>query len=248
MAYGLSAAIRGCLFDLDGVLTSTAALHAAAWKTTFDAYLANRARADGSTFVPFDEAADYSKYVDGKPRTEGARDFLAARRIDVPPGDADDPPDAETIGGLGNRKNEAFERLLREQGVAPYEGSTRYLHAVREGGLRTAIVSSSRHGREVVAAAGIGDLFDTIIDGNVAREMGLAGKPAPDTYLAAARALGVASEQASVFEDAIAGVEAGRAGHFGYVVGVDRIGQSGELRRHGANVVVNDLAELLGRP
>jgi len=243
--FGLPAEVRACLFDLDGVLTPTAEVHAAAWKETFDAYLRARAQATGKPFVPFDAVVDYERYVDGKPRADGTRSFLAARGIRLPEGRADDPPEAETVCGLANRKNEIVTRLLRESRIAAYDGSVRYVRAVRGGGLRTAVVSSSRNCRLVLASAGIDDLFDAVVDGMVLQDGKLAGKPAPDTYLAAARALGVVPAQSAVFEDALAGVEAGRAGGFGCVVGVDRVGQAKELLRHGANVVVTDLAQLL---
>jgi beta-phosphoglucomutase family hydrolase len=244
-AYGLPEVIRACLFDLDGVLTPTAKVHAAAWKQTFDAYLQKRSEQTGEPFVPFDEVRDYDQYVDGRPRADGVRTFLASRGIELPEGSPDDPPDAETVQGLGNRKNETVLRLIREQGVRPYEGAVRYLHAVRDAGLRTAVVSSSANCQEVVRSAGLEDLLDAQIDGIVARRERLRGKPAPDTFLAGARALGVEPSAAAVFEDALAGVEAGRAGGFGYVVGVDRAGQAEALRQHGADVVVSDLADLL---
>jgi beta-phosphoglucomutase family hydrolase len=242
---GLPEAIRACLFDLDGVLTPTARVHAAAWKQTFDAYLRERAARTGEPVVPFDEACDYELYVDGKPRADGVRSFLASRGIHLPEGDPDDPAEAETVNGLGNRKNELVLRLLREQGVQPYEGSVRYLRAVRQAGLRTAVVSSSANCRDVLVAAGIEQLFDARIDGVVARERHLKGKPAPDTFLAAATKLGVAQAEAAAFEDALAGVAAGRAGDFGFVVGVDRVGQADALSARGADIVVTDLAELL---
>jgi beta-phosphoglucomutase family hydrolase len=245
--YGLPSSVRVCLFDLDGVLTATAEVHEKAWKTVFDAYLQARDRRTSTPFAPFG-AEDYERYVDGRPRTDGTRSFLASRDIRLPEGLPDDPPGAETVHGLANAKNAAFERLLREQGVSAYEGSKRYVLAVRGGGLRTAVVSSSRHCRQVLAAAGITDLFDAVVDGVTARDMKLAGKPAPDTYLAAARELGFFADQAAVYEDALAGVEAGRAGAFGYVVGIDRLDQAAELRRHGADAVVSDLAELLAQP
>jgi beta-phosphoglucomutase family hydrolase len=245
--YGLPSRVRACLFDLDGVLTATAAVHKKAWKTVFDGYLEARARRESSRFVPFD-TEDFERYVDGRPRAEGARAFLASRNIRLQEGGLNDPPGAETVRRIADAKNDAFERLLHDEGVAAFEGSKRYVHAVRGGGLRAAVVSSSGHCKQVLAAAGIADLFDAIIDGVAAQEMKLAGKPAPDTYLAAARELGFGAGQAAVFEDALAGVEAGRAGAFGYVVGVDRIGQSAELLRHGADVVVKDLAELLVQP
>ncbi len=243
---GLPTAIRACLFDLDGVLTQTAKVHAAAWKKMFDAFLAARAERTGEPFVPFD-AADYDEHVDGMPRYDGVRSFLASRGIRLPDGSPDDPPQAETVCGLGNRKQELVLALIRRQGVEAYEGSTRYVSAARDAGLRRAVVSSSANAGEVLAAAGIEDLFEARIDGIAAAKEHLKGKPAPDTFLAGARALGVRPAQAAVFEDALAGVEAGRAGHFGLVVGVDRVGQADALRRHGADVVVSDLAELLDR-
>jgi len=241
---GLGDSVRACLFDLDGVLTKTAAVHAAAWKEMFDAYLKERAARTGESFRPFDAKADYDDYVDGKPRYDGVRSFLASRGIELPQGDPGDPPDRETVDGLGNRKNAIVLRLIREQGVEPYEGSVRYLHAARDAGLRRAVVSSSTNCKDVLEAAGIADLIEVRIDGVVAEREHLRGKPAPDTYLAGARALGVEPAQAAVYEDALAGVEAGRAGRFGTVVGVDRVGQADALRAHGATVVVEDLAEL----
>lgn len=230
---------------MDGVLTRTAELHTAAWKEMFDEYLRKRSLATGKPFVPFDAASDYDGYVDGRLRVDGARSFLASRGIHLPDGEETDPPDAETVSGLANRKDEIFVHLLRRDGVGTYDGSVRYVRAVRHAGLRTAVVSSSKHCRDVLVSAGIADLFDERIDGTVASEAHLAGKPAPDTYLAAARALGATPAEAVVFEDALSGVEAGRAGHFGFVVGVDRIGQADQLRRHGADTVVTDLAALL---
>jgi beta-phosphoglucomutase family hydrolase len=239
--------VRACLFDLDGVLTQTAKVHAAAWKEMFDAFLHARAERTGEPFIAFDAAADYDEYVDGKPRYDGVRSFLAARAIELPEGAEYDSPSAETVCGLGNRKNELVLRLIGERGVEAYAGSVRYLRAAREGGLRRAVVSSSANCREVLVAAGIQDLLEERIDGLIAEREHLRGKPAPDTFLAGARALGVAPGQAAVFEDALAGVAAGRAGGFGCVVGVDRVGQAEALRAHGADVVVSDLAELLER-
>ncbi len=242
---GLPDEVNACLFDLDGVLTQTAALHAAAWKQMFDAYLRDRAAAQGQDFVAFDPVADYDDYVDGKPRPEGVRSFLATRGIELPQGTRDDSPDAETIEGLGNRKNEIVLALIHERGVQAYEGSVRYVRAAREAGLRRAVVSSSTNCRDVLEAAGIDDLFEVGIDGVVAEREHLRGKPAPDTFLAGAHALGVAPAQAAVFEDALAGVEAGHAGGFGFVVGVDRVGQAEALRARGADIVVRDLSDLL---
>jgi beta-phosphoglucomutase family hydrolase len=242
---GLPDTIEACLFDLDGVLTQTAVVHAAAWKEMFDAFLQERASRTGTPFEPFDPVADYDEYVDGKPRYDGVRSFLGARGIELPEGTPDDPPDAETIHGLGNRKNELVLTMIRRQGVRVYEGSVRYVRATRAAGLDRAVVTSSANAHEVLVAAGIDDLFDVRIDGLVAAHERLRGKPAPDTFLAAARALGVAPAQAAVFEDALAGVAAGRAGRFGFVVGVDRVGQAAALREHGADRVVADLAELI---
>jgi beta-phosphoglucomutase family hydrolase len=242
---GLPPEIEACLFDLDGVLTKTAVVHARAWKEVFDAFLTKRARTSGEAFKPFDEVADYDEYVDGKPREEGVRSFLASRQITLPDGTEGDPPEADTVHGLGNRKDRLFLQLIHEQGVEPYDGSVRYLHAARDAGLRLAVVSSSRHCSEVLRAARLLGLFDAQVDGNVAHAKGLAGKPAPDTYLEAARMLSVTPPQSAVYEDALAGVEAGRAGRFGLVVGVDRAGQATALRAHGADVVVTDLAELV---
>jgi beta-phosphoglucomutase family hydrolase len=233
------------LFDLDGVLTQTADVHAKAWKQMFDQYLRERAQRTGEPFREFALPEDYEQYVDGKPRSDGVRSFLDSRGIDLPLGSPDDPPDAETIYGLGTRKNDIVLKLIQDDGVEPYEGSVRYVEAAREQGLRRAVVSSSTNCHDVLVAAGIVDLFEVEIDGLVTEREHLAGKPAPDTFLAGARALGADPAQAVVFEDALAGVEAGRAGKFGFVVGVDRVGHATALREHGADVVVKDLAELL---
>ncbi len=243
---GLPDSVRGCLFDLDGVLTRTAEIHDAAWKQTFDDFLRSRAEQAGQPFVPFDKVTDYDDFVDGKPRADGIRSFLASRGIHLPEGSPGDPPDAETVAGIGNRKNELVLRMMHEQGVRTYEGSVRYVQAAKQAGLRRAVVSSSTNCAEVLEAAGIADLFEERIDGIVAEREHLKGKPAPDTYLAGAKALNLKPEEAAVFEDALAGVEAGRAGSFGYVVGVDRVGhgQAEGLRQHGADVVVQDLDEL----
>jgi beta-phosphoglucomutase family hydrolase len=243
---GLPSGVTACLFDLDGVLTRTASVHAAAWKQMFDGFLQEWATRTGQEFGPFDSGADYDNYVDGRPRLEGTRSFLQSRGIDLPDGSPDDPPGTLTVHGLSNQKNELVLRVLREGGVEVYEGSVRYVQAVRDAGLPTAVVSSSANTAEVLDAAGISHLFDVRIDGIVAADRHFAGKPAPDTFLAGAVALGVGPESAAVFEDALAGVEAGRAGGFALVVGVDRVGQADELRRHGADLVVSDLSELLG--
>ncbi len=244
-ALGLPDRVRACLFDLDGVLTETAKVHAAAWKEMLDTYLQTRARQSGELFVAFDPVRDYDAYVDGKPRADGTRSFLKSRDIELPEGGPDDPPGAETVQGLGNVKNEIVLRRIREDGVEAYEGSLRYVRTARDAGLRRAVVSSSTNCVDVLVAAGIEDLFEERIDGLTAERDHLAGKPAPDMFLAAVRALGVAPGNAVVFEDALAGVAAGRAGRFGFVVGVDRAGQAAELKVHGADVVVADLAELL---
>jgi beta-phosphoglucomutase family hydrolase len=242
---GLPPGVTACLFDLDGVLTRTATIHAAAWKQMFDGFLQAWSARAGEAFVPFDAGDDYGTYVDGRPRLDGTRAFLQSRGIDLPEGSPDDRPDRWTVQGLSNQKNELVLRLLRDGGVEVYDDSVRYVRAVRDAGHRTAVVSSSANTAEVLDAAGISDLFDARVDGVVAAERHLAGKPAPDTFLAGAAELGVEPDAAAVFEDALAGVEAGRAGGFALVVGVDRVGQADELRRHGADVVVGDLGELL---
>jgi len=242
---GLPDGVRACLFDLDGVLTDTASVHNAAWKQTFDGYLRERAQHTGETFVEFDPGPDYTRYVDGKKREDGVRDFLASRNICLPPGDPGDPPGAETVHGIGNRKNELLLRRIDTDGVRVYEGSRRYLTAASEAGLRCAVVSSSANTEAVLAVTGLGALIELRVDGVTARERCLPGKPAPDTFLAAAAELGVSPDQAAVFEDALAGVAAGRAGGFAQVVGVDRVGQAAALLAQGADIVVQDLQELL---
>jgi beta-phosphoglucomutase family hydrolase len=242
---GLPDKITALLFDLDGVLTQTAKVHAEAWKQTFDEFLRRRAEEDGEKFVAFDKTSDYDDYVDGKPREDGVRSFLESRGISLPEGDPGDAPDAQTIQGVGNNKNQRVLKLIHDDGVQPYEGSVRYVHAARDAGLKCAVVSSSTNCHDVLVAAKIDNLFDTVVDGVVAHREHLHGKPAPDTFLAGARALGVEPDAAVVFEDALAGVEAGRAGNFGFVVGVDRVGQRDALKAHGADIVVDDLAELL---
>jgi beta-phosphoglucomutase family hydrolase len=242
---GLPKEIRACLFDLDGVLTMTAKVHAAAWQEMFDEYLMARSNQTGEPFVPFDPVADYDEYVDGLPRADGTRNFLHSRHIDLPDGGPDDPPDAATVHALSERKNKLVLARIKRDGVEVYPGSVRFLKAVRAAGLPTAVVSSSANCKDVVEITGLDEYLDARIDGVTAEQQHLAGKPAPDTFLAGARALGVAASAAVVFEDALAGVAAGRAGEFGYVVGVDRVGQADELRKHGADVVVEDLADLL---
>lgn len=245
---GLPAHVTACLFDLDGVLTQTAKVHNAAWTETFNAFLRDRAAATGEPYRPFDPGPDYNRYVDGRPRADGVRSFLASRGITLPEGTPDDPPEADTVNGVGNRKNVILRKRIHTDGVDVYPGSVAYLEAAAAAGLRRAVVSASANCRDVVAAAGLDPLLEARVDGVVARERGLRGKPHPDTFLAGADLLGVAPANAAVFEDALAGVAAGRAGGFGYVVGVDRVGQADELRAHGADVVVTDLAELLKEP
>jgi beta-phosphoglucomutase family hydrolase len=242
---GLPDHVIACLFDLDGVLTDTAAVHNGAWTETFNAYLRKRAQRTGEKFVPFDPQADYLEYLDGKPRADGVRDFLASRGIDLPEGRDDDPAGAETVHGLANRKNEALLRRIDEDGVEVFEGSRRHLEAARDAGLRRAVVSSSANTRQVLEVTGLIDLVEGWIDGITIGIEGLKGKPSPETFLAGARCVGVEPAQAAVFEDALAGVQAGRRGQFSFVVGVDRIGQADALRELGADVIVRDLAELL---
>jgi beta-phosphoglucomutase family hydrolase len=239
--FGLPKDIAACLFDLDGVITKTAVVHAAAWKRTFDEFLRRRG---GDGYRPFDDHADYDEYVDGRPRADGVRTFLASRGIELPDGAPDDPPDRTTVHGVGNRKNDLLLELIRTDGVEAYDGTLRYVEKIRASGLRTAVVSSSTNCRDILRSIGAESLFDLRIDGVVAAERQLPGKPHPDTFLAAARDLGVQASEAAVFEDALAGMDAGRSGHFGYVVGVDRVGQGAALRAHGADIVVRDLAEL----
>jgi HAD superfamily hydrolase (TIGR01509 family) len=240
---GLPTAVRACLFDLDGVLTETAVLHDAAWTQAFDAFLRERAASTGEVYVAFDPVHDYAGYVDGRPRIEGVRTFLASRGIRLPEGSETDPPEAATVHGLAASKELIVRRLLRERGVQPYPGSVAYLTAARAAGLHRAVVTSSAHGREVLASAGIAGMIEVTVD--AAAAAGLRGKPYPDPYLLAARLLSVAPDAAAGLEDAVAGVQAGRAGGFGCVVGVDRGGNHDELLAHGADLVVSDLSELL---
>ncbi|MBW0102464.1 beta-phosphoglucomutase family hydrolase [Pseudonocardia sp. KRD291] len=239
---GLPDGTRACLFDLDGVLTDTASVHAAAWKQMFDEFLRGR---DGEAFRPFDTSADYGPYVDGKPRLEGTRSFLASRGIDLPEGSTDDSAATETLWGLSTRKNDLVQEKIRTDGVEVYPGSRQYLEAVRAAGLATAVVSSSANAEQILLVTGLAGFIDHRVDGVVARERGLPGKPKPDTFIAAAQDLGVERTAAVVFEDALAGVAAGHAGGFGSVIGVNRLDQADALRSHGADVVVNDLADLL---
>jgi beta-phosphoglucomutase family hydrolase len=237
--------IQACLFDMDGVLTKTATVHAKAWAEAFDVLLRRRAAEGGPAFVPFDPASDYTAHVDGKPREDGVRDFLASRGITLPEGTPDDPADAETVREVGNAKNAKLLEVLERDGVEVFDGSIRFLHAARDAGLRTAVVSSSANTVAALTSAGILDLMEERVDGTTIAAEGIKGKPAPDTFLLAAERLGLAPAQCAVLEDALAGVQAGRAGDFGWVVGVDRAGQREELLAHGADVVVDDLEELL---
>jgi beta-phosphoglucomutase family hydrolase len=242
--FGLPDGVTACLFDMDGVVTKTALVHSAAWKEMFDGFLRQHAKDTGTEFVPFD-SHDYDTYVDGKPRLDGTRSFLESRDIKLPEGSPDDPAGKATINGLSNKKNELVLAVLARDGVQVYDDTITYIHTVRAGGLATAIVSSSANTQQVLDSAGIADLFDVRVDGQIAKERNLRGKPAPDTFLAAAEELHVPASQAVVFEDAVAGVEAGHAGHFAFVVGVDRVGHAAELRQHGADVAVQDVASLL---
>jgi beta-phosphoglucomutase family hydrolase len=240
--------IRACLFDLDGVIVSSVGTHAAAWKEAFDEFLSERAREKGEPFVPFDPDRDYALYVDGMRREDGVRTFLASRGITLPEGHPDDPPGQATVWGLGNRKNAMLVSRIESHGVEVYPGSVEFVLAVRADGLSTAIVSSSANALAMLRAAKVDRIFDVRVDGAYALMKGLAGKPAPDMFLAAAAEVGVEPVQAAVFEDALAGVEAGRAGKFGLVVGVDRRDDADALREHGADTVVSDLAKLLADP
>jgi beta-phosphoglucomutase family hydrolase len=239
------------LFDMDGVLTKTAEVHAEAWKEAFDAFLLQETSRSGTTYAPFDKEADYEKYVDGEPRDDGVRNFLAARNIKLPQGSDDDGPEVRSVKGLGNHKNNLVLEVMKTKGVAVYEGVVALLKALRKNGTKVAVVSASENTKAALKAAGIVDLFDAFIDGNVVKERHLAGKPSPDSYLAGAATLGVAPDRAVVLEDALAGVEAGRAGKFALVIGVDHHDAAGkqdyaeQLRAHGADVVVSDLTSLL---
>ncbi|WP_431233406.1 beta-phosphoglucomutase family hydrolase [Mycolicibacterium psychrotolerans] len=242
---GLPDEVHACLFDLDGVLTDTARVHTRAWKAMFDSYLERRAQRAHTAFVPFDPAQDYRTYIDGKKRQDGVRSFLASRNIDLPDGDESDPSTAETINGLGNRKNALFQQILQKQGVEVFEGSRRYLEAVHAAGIPAAVVSSSANTEQVLQITGLDHLVQQRVDGVTIRDENLRGKPAPDSFLRGAELLDVKPANVAVFEDAQAGVAAGRAGNFGFVVGVDRLGQADALRRNGADIVVSDLAQLL---
>jgi beta-phosphoglucomutase family hydrolase len=233
------------LFDLDGVITNTAKMHAACWKQMFDEYLQKRARERGEPFCPFELATDYRIHVDGKPRFDGVRDFLTSRGIQLPEGSPDDSPQAETVCGLGNRKNELVNKVIEEVGVESYEGTVKLIHQLRHQGFKIAVVTSSQNCDAVLKAAKLDACFKVRVDGNTIHAQHLSGKPAPDTFLKAAQQLGVDPTRAVVVEDAISGVEAGCNGNFGLVIGVARKGNAEELRHHGAHLVVNDLGELV---
>ena len=233
------------LFDLDGVITNTANLHAACWKEMFDEYLAKRARQSGEAFRPFDIVVDYRLYVDGKPRFDGVRDFLASRGIQLAEGSPDDTPQAETVGGLGNRKNDLVHNAIESVGVEPYEGSVRFIHELRRDGFKIAVVTSSQNCDSVLESANLDAVFEVRVDGNLIETQHLNGKPVPDTFLMAAKLLAVEPSRAVVVEDAISGVQAGAAGNFGLVIGVARKDNAEELQHHGAHLVVNDLGELV---
>jgi beta-phosphoglucomutase family hydrolase len=232
------------LFDLDGVITNTATLHATCWKQMFDEYLRKRAEEKGEAFRPFDLATDYRLYVDGKPRFDGVRDFLRSRGIQLPEGNPD-PGDVETVHGLGNGKNDLVNRAIAEVGVEPYAGTVQFIHQLRRDGFKIAVVTSSQNCGAVLKAAKLDDVFKVRVDGNTIEAERLAGKPAPDTFLMAARLLEVEPARTVVIEDAISGVEAGSDGNFGLVIGIARKGNADELKRHGAHLVVNDLGELV---
>ena len=233
------------LFDLDGVVTDTANVHARCWKQMFDEYLQKRARQRGEAFRPFDLAADYRLYVDGKPRFDGVRDFLTSRGIQLPEGSPDDSAEAETVCGLGNRKNELVNEVIEDTGVKPYEGSIQFIHHLSRHGFKIGVVTSSQNCATVLKAAKLDAFFEVQVDGNMIQTEQLAGKPAPDTFLIAAKLLGVEPARAVVIEDAISGVQAGSNGNFGLVVGVARKGNAEELKQHGAHLVISDLGELV---
>ena len=233
------------LFDLDGVLTATAKVHAACWKKVFDAFLRKKAESEGKPFEPFQIDSDYRQYVDGKPRYDGVRDFLTSRGIRLPEGSREDPPGHNTVCALGNSKDELIAQIMETEGVDPYEDAISLVRALRDLGIKTGVVSSSRHCDRALAAAGIDEFFDVRVDGNVVQELGLPGKPAPDSFLEAARRLGVAPDRTAVVEDAISGIMAGRAGNFALVVGVSRKDDADVLKESGAHVVLTDLRDLI---
>jgi beta-phosphoglucomutase family hydrolase len=238
------------LFDMDGVLTDTASVHAAAWKQAFDAFLKEESTRSDKTYAPFDKESDYEKYVDGEPRDDGVRNFLAARDIKLPEGSDGDSPTTRSVKGVGNRKNDLVLKVMKDEGVKTFEGAADIVKGLRQHGHKVAVVSASENTKAALEAAGIGDLFDAIVDGLVVKNLGLKGKPAPDSYLQGAKVLGVEPNNAVVIEDALAGVEAGRAGRFGLVIGVNHHDAAGshdylaQLLAHGANVVVTSLKEM----
>jgi alpha,alpha-trehalase len=232
------------ILDMDGVITRTARAHAIAWKKMFDDYLRERSEREGTDFVPFDDRKDYYRYVDGKPRYDGVRSFLESRGIELPLGTPEDPPEEETVCGLGNRKNRYFLEYIEEEGVEVYRSTIDFVEKMKELGAGVAVISSSRNARQVLQAAGVIEIFPVIVDGVDIAERDIAGKPAPDIFLEAAGELMVAPERAIVIEDAQSGVEAGRAGGFGMVIGIDRSGDNEGLRTSGAEIVVNDLIEI----
>jgi beta-phosphoglucomutase family hydrolase len=241
----LAAQYDAVLFDLDGVLTPTAKIHAVCWKRLFDNFLRQYSRAAGCPFQPFDIQQDYKLYVDGKPRYEGIKSFLASRKIDLPYGDKASDPDEMTVLELGSRKDKYFEETLQAEGIAPYGDVVSVVQHLRAQGLKTAVVSSSRNCKMVLAAADISDLFDSIMDGELAEQLHLAGKPEPDTFLEAAKQVGAVAKRSVVVEDSIAGVQAGRKGEFGWVVGVAHDGDASALAKNGADIVIGNLSELL---
>jgi beta-phosphoglucomutase family hydrolase len=233
------------LFDLDGVITATAKIHALAWKQAFDEFL--KKRASGQDFKPFDKQSDYEDYVDGLPRYDGAQKFLESRHIDIPYGSPDDPPDKETVCGIANNKNARFDQALKTEAVEVYDGTVAWIRHLRKAGIKIAVVSSSAHCKAILKNAGLSDLFDARMDGDVAKQLQLKGKPAPDTYLKAAEMVNADAKRAVVVEDALAGVESGKNGGFGLVIGVDRKNHAKALKQHGADIVVTDLQEMLSR-
>ncbi len=239
--------IDAVVFDMDGVVTQTASVHAAAWAALFDAFLQERAPRTGEPYVPFSQQ-DYLRFVDGKPREAGVRDFLASRGIAVPEGSPSDGPEAETVYGLGARKNGYFLQAVRDHGVQAYKGTVDLIAALHAADIHTAIISASKNTTAILDAAGVRGLFEAQVDGEVAADLRLPGKPDPAVFLEAARRVGVPPVRAVVCEDAIAGVEAGRAGGFGLVIGVDRGGNAAALAANGADVVVSDLSEVDVRP
>ncbi len=241
-------AFQAVVFDMDGVVTQTATVHATAWKALFDEFLKQRSARTGEPFRPFDVDADYLPYVDGKPRYDGVRDFLGSRGITLPWGAPSDPPDAETVCGLGNRKNDYFNKAVAEHGVQAFPSTVTLIRALRAAGVHTAVISASKNTTMILDAAGVRDLFEAQVDGGVAEQLGLPGKPDPAVFLEAAKRVGVAPAHAVVVEDAEAGVQAGKSGGFALVIGVDRADHGQALLDHGASVVVKDLGQVTVTP